>query len=103
MEDHFSDFSEEATSEPIVQSSGDASQSTDGNNSSQGGASQSKEIFTRKIEAKTRTYFIDLKESAYGIFLKISERSNGRKNIIRIDESNIEEFIEALTEMKKHL
>jgi hypothetical protein len=65
--------------------------------------SYAEEIFSRKIEARSRTYFIDLKQSQYGKFLKISERSRGRKTTIMIDAENVEELIEALGEAQSHL
>lgn len=64
------------------------------------GDSFAEEIMSRKIRARSRTYYIDLKQSMYGKFVKISEKSNGRKTTVMIDAENIDEFIQVLEEMK---
>lgn len=70
---------------------------------SQGGGSYADEIFSKKISAKFRTFFVDLKQSSNGKFLKISEKSRGRKSTIMMDAEDIPAFIEALQEVQGHL
>jgi len=69
----------------------------------QGGGSYADEVFSKKISAKFRTFFIDLKQSSNGKFLKISEKSRGRKSTVMMDAEDIPVFIEALKEVQGHL
>ena len=61
------------------------------------------EIFSKKIQAKFRTFFVDLKQSSNGKFVKISEKSHGRKSTIMMDAEDIPAIIEALNEVKGQL
>lgn len=56
------------------------------------------EIFTKTIHAKFRTFYIDVKESRNGKFLKISEKSKGRKSTVMMDAEDVPKVIEALQE-----
>jgi hypothetical protein len=56
------------------------------------------------IHARQRTFYIDLKQSGNGKFLKISEKSRGgQKTTIMFDSEDLDKMIEALTEMKTRL
>ena len=68
-----------------------------------GGGAYATELFSKKIEAKFRTFFIDLKESSNGKFVKISEKSHGRKSTVMMDAEDVSVFIEALQEVQSHL
>lgn len=61
------------------------------------------ELFSKKIEAKFRTFYIDLKESSNGKFVKISEKSHGRKSTIMMDGEDVAVFVEALQEVQGQL
>jgi hypothetical protein len=61
------------------------------------------EIFSKTIQAKFRTFYIDLKESSNGKFVKISEKSRGRKSTIMMDAEDVPSMIEALQEVEKQL
>lgn len=61
------------------------------------------DLFTAQIKAKFRVFFVDLKESANGKFLKISEKSNGRKSTIIMDAEDIPEFMNAMQEIQSKL
>ena len=61
------------------------------------------EIFSEKIMARFRTFFIDVKESSNGKFLKISEKSRGKKSTIMMDAEDVPAFIEALQKAEKVL
>ena len=61
------------------------------------------ELFSKQIKAKFRTFYVDLKESSNGKFLKISEKSHGRKSTIMMDAEDVPVFIEALKEVQEHL
>lgn len=71
----------------------------------QGNGSYAAELFSKQIKAKFRTFYVDLKESSNGKFLKISEKnaSSGRKSTVMMDAEDIPVFIEALQEVQKHL
>jgi hypothetical protein len=86
-EDHFADFDEDATSQPISAASAPApTRSPQGGGSYGGGGNRfANEIFTEKISAKMRTFFIDVKESSNGKFVKISEKSRGGQKIYHYD------------------
>lgn len=80
-------------------------QSTSNNDGYQGGYNQgggyapreeAKEIFSHRIHGKKRTFFVDLKESHNGKFIKISEKSNGQKRTILMDIEDFPEFFEAI-------
>jgi len=68
-----------------------------------GGGSYAKEIFSKQIRAKFRTFYIDLKESGNGRFIKISEKSHGRKSTIMMDSEDVSAMIEALQEVQAQL
>jgi hypothetical protein len=97
--DPFADFdetrTEQAVVKPVVQT-----QSTNQNSS---GGNFADEILSKKIEARNRTFFIDLKQSTHGKFLKISERSRGKKSTIIMDAEDIPAFTEALEAVKEAL
>ena len=67
------------------------------------GGSYADEIFSRKINAKFRTFFVDLKESSNGKFVKISEKSHGRKSTVMMDCEDLPAIIDALQEVQKQL
>ena len=66
----------------------------------QDGGSYAKEVYSKQIKAKFRTFFVDLKESNNGKFVKISEKSHGRKSTIMMDAEDIPAFIEAFQEIQ---
>ena len=69
-----------------------------GTQASQNGYAE--EIISKKISAKFRTFFLDLKQSKNGKFLKISEKSRGgQKSTIMMDAEDIPQFIKALQEI----
>lgn len=63
------------------------------------GGSYANELYSKRIDAKFRTFFIDLKESVNGKFIKISEKSRGRKSTIMMDAEDVPAMIEALKEV----
>jgi len=65
--------------------------------------SYAQELFSKQIKAKFRTFYIDLKESSNGKFVKVSEKSHGRKSTIMMDAEDVTMFIEALQEVQKYL
>ena len=69
-----------------------------------GDGNYAKEIHSVSIHAEQRTFYIDLKESSNGKFLKVSEKSRGgRKTTIMLDAEDIDQFIAAFEEMKTKL
>lgn len=64
---------------------------------------ETKELFSHKIRGKKRTFFVDLKESANGKFIKFSEKSNGQKHTILMDAEDFPEFLKAVQEVDSRL
>jgi hypothetical protein len=58
------------------------------------------EIFSKTIQAKFRTFYVDLKKSSNGFFVKISEKSHGRKSTIMMDMEDVTPMIAALQEIQ---
>ena len=85
----------------IVPASQSPSRSAGGYSS--GGGSFADEIFSKTIHAKFRTFYIDLKESRNGKFVKISEKSKGRKSTIMMDCEDVPQIIGALQEVQSKL
>jgi len=91
MNDPFADFDEEKTSAPIEKKPAPKFSSNDRD-----------ELFSRKINAAQRTFFIDVKESPRGRFLKISEKSRGRRSTVMMDAEDVAEFLDAITAAAKY-
>ncbi|MEI7510929.1 MAG: hypothetical protein WCJ84_02100 [Candidatus Peregrinibacteria bacterium] len=90
-DDHFSDFDEVTTSQPISP----AGEQKDfvGEYS----YSHSREVFSEMLSGQYRTFFIDVKETPHGKLLKISEKSRGgKKSTIMMDGSDVPLFLEIL-------
>ncbi len=70
-----------------------------------GGAGRyGEELHSVTIRARQRTFYIDLKQSSSGKFLKISEKSRGgQKTTIIFDIEDLPAFIAALNEMQTKL
>lgn len=69
--------------------------------SSSGGRQYADEIHSITIRGRQRTFYVDLKQSGNGKFLKISEKSRGgRKTTIMFDAEDLDPMIQALQEMK---
>lgn len=69
-----------------------------------GGGRFSDDLHSITIHARQRTFYIDLKESSNGKFFKVSEKSRGgQKTTIMFDAEDLDQFIEAFTEMKGKL
>ena len=67
------------------------------------GGGFAEELFSKTIHAKFRTFYVDLKESVNGKFVKVSEKSRGRKSTIMMDAEDVPAMIEALQEVQKQL
>lgn len=70
-----------------------------------GGAGRyGQELHSVTIRARQRTFYIDLKQSGSGKFLKVSEKSRGgQKTTIIFDVEDLPAFIAALQEMQTKL
>jgi len=82
-------------------SSSPSSETPSAGNNDRGGYAQ--ELFTKTVHAKFRTFYIDVKESRNGKFVKISEKSRGRKSTVMMDAEDVPAVIEALKEAQKQL
>ena len=97
----FDDLDSSLDSSPVsVATPEQAAPKSSGNGNSNGYAS---ELFSKQIKAKFRTFFVDLKESSNGKFIKISEKSHGQKSTIMMDAEDVPVFIEALQEVQEKL
>ncbi len=109
MNDPFQDFDEERSSSPVQEeaaspktSQGQGSQQKQGGQGNSHG-SYAEEIASEKIMAKYRTFFIDLKQSINGKFVKISEKNNGRRSTIMVDAEDMPAFVEALQKIQEQI
>lgn len=106
MSDPFQDFDEERSSSPVEgQATTQQASSSQTQKQGQGSSNRSyaEEIASEKIMAKYRTFFIDLKQSVNGKFVKISEKNNGRRSTIMIDAEDVPAFVEALQRIQAEL
>lgn len=53
----------------------------------------SEEIANERLETKRKTFFLDLKRNDRGLFVKISERSGGRRSTVMVPYENVDEFL----------
>lgn len=61
----------------------------------------SQDLVSKKVKGRQRTFFIDLKQSVNGKFIKMSELSRGgQRSTIMFDGEDIENIIQALQEVK---
>lgn len=70
-------------------------ESTDGGTDGDAGeefSGISEEIANERLETKHKTFFIDLKRNERGLFVKISERSGGRRSTVMIPYEHFDEF-----------
>jgi len=92
MSDHFADFDEETVSTEISTENKIPEKKT-----------YSEEVFSEKISAKYRTFFIDVKKNDNGNLVKISEKSRGgKKSTIMMDSEDLPEMISALQNAQAH-
>lgn len=69
-----------------------------------GNRSFAQDIHSVTIHARQRTFYVDLKQSGNGKFLKISEKSRGgQKTTIMFDSEDLKQIIAALQEMEGKL
>ena len=57
-------------------------------------------IHTEKVIADRKIFFLDLKENDRGQFVKITEDVRGRRDTIMVPAEILDEFIEALQQVK---
>lgn len=66
-----------------------------------GGGQYASELKSVKVRGRQRTFYLDLKESHNGKFVKVSELSRGgQRSTIMFDGEDIDEMISALQEIK---
>ena len=66
-----------------------------------GGGRYADELVSKKIRGRSRTFYVDLKQSSNGKFIKISELSRGgQRSTIMFDGEDLDEFIAAFQEIK---
>lgn len=55
--------------------------------------SDQEELANERLETKRKTFFLDLKRNERGLFIKISERSGGRRSTVMVPYENVDEFL----------
>lgn len=55
--------------------------------------SEQEELANERLETKRKTFFLDLKRNDRGLFVKISERSGGRRSTVMVPYENVDEFL----------
>ncbi len=61
----------------------------------------SEELLSQKIKGRRRTFYVDLKKSSNGNFIKVTELSRGgQKSIVMFDAEDIDEFLAALVKIR---
>lgn len=61
----------------------------------------SEDIANERIETKRKTFFMDLKRNDRGLFIKVSERSGGRRSTVMMPYEYVDEFIAKLTALRQ--
>ncbi|MEW6481471.1 MAG: DNA-binding protein [bacterium] len=59
-----------------------------------------KEILTKRLDVESKIFFFEYKENPNGKFLRIVEKSSGRRNAIVVPDSGLSEFINVLESIK---
>ena len=60
-------------------------------------------LYTEKIFADRKIFFVDLKSNDRGKFLKITEDVRGRRDTIMVPEDSLQELIDALNNVSDYL
>jgi len=60
-----------------------------------------KKLQNKRLDIESKIFFFEYKENPNGKFLRIIEKSSGRRNSIVIPDSGLEEFINVLEAIKK--
>lgn len=63
--------------------------------------SDDRPIHTEKVVTDRKIFFLDLKENDRGLFVKITEDVRGRRDTIMVPIEVLEEFIDALDEIRE--
>jgi hypothetical protein len=103
-DDPFDSIIEDFDKKPAPQSASDGDSQGDdkGAGNSSGGRNYAQELISEKISGRQRTFFIDLKESGNGKFIKMSELSRGgQRSTIMFDIEDLDPIIEGLQKVKK--
>lgn len=59
------------------------------------------ELYSKQLQIENKIFYIDLKSNHNGKYLKISEKSGGRRHNIFIPESGVEDLKSAIEEATK--
>ena len=60
---------------------------------------EQEELYTARIQGARRLFFVDLKQSHQGKYLKITEKSGGQKHTILMDSEDVDQFFKAITDI----
>ncbi|MEW6102577.1 MAG: DNA-binding protein [bacterium] len=59
-----------------------------------------KEILSKRLDIESKIFFFEYKENPNGKFLRIVEKSSGKRNSIVVPDSGLSEFINVLEVIK---
>lgn len=57
-------------------------------------------LYSDTLQVERKFYFFDIKENSEGMFLRITEKKDDRRNSIIIPASGLESFLDKLKEVK---
>ena len=60
-----------------------------------------KDLYSNSIKGRKRLFYIDLKESSFGKFIKITEKSRDRKSTVMMDAEDFAPFMQILKEIER--
>ncbi len=60
-------------------------------------------LASKKIITERKTFYIDLKSNARGEVIRITEKVKSNRDLIMVPAEVLDEFIDALNEIKKEL
>lgn len=58
------------------------------------------ELMNKRLDVESKIFFFEYRENPNGKFLRIIEKSSGRRNAIIIPDSGLSEFINVLSSIK---
>ena len=61
------------------------------------------ELFSEQFIIEQKMFYIDLKRNKNGMYVKVSEKSGGRRHNVLVPASGLDEVLRALTEAKRKI
>ena len=61
------------------------------------------ELFTKQLMVENKIFYVDLRTNHNGMYLKISEKSGGKKHNVLLPSSGIKEFKTVIDEISEYI